>query len=66
VLINGIFAGFQLFDMRGVDRSVDGIAQGTIATGSGIRRAQTGQLQLYGLAIGLGLLAIAIALFLWG
>jgi NADH-quinone oxidoreductase subunit L len=66
VLLNGIFQGFQLFDTHGVDGSVNGIAQGTIAAGSGLRRAQTGQLQLYGLVIGLGLLAIIIALFLWG
>jgi NADH-quinone oxidoreductase subunit L len=66
VLLNGIFQGFQLFDTHSVDGSVNGIAQGTIAAGSGLRRAQTGQLQLYGLVIGLGLLAIIIALFLWG
>ncbi len=66
VLINGIFAACQVFDMRGVNRSVDGIAQGTIAAGGGIRRVQTGQLQLYGLVIGLGLLSIITALYLWG
>lgn len=63
VLINGFFAGLQQFDIHGVDGAVNGIADGTIAGGRTIRRAQTGQLQLYGMAIGIGVLAIILCLY---
>ncbi len=63
VLINGFFAGLQQFDIHGVDGAVNGIADGTIAGGRTIRRAQTGQLQLYGIAIGIGVLAIILCLY---
>ena len=65
-LINGFFAGLQQFDSKGVDGAVNGVADTTIAGGRAIRRAQTGQLQLYGLFIGIGVLAIALCLFLFG
>ena len=66
VLIKGLFAGLQLFDSRGVDGVVNGVADTTIAGGRAIRRAQTGQLQLYGIAIGVGVLAISLCLYFWG
>ena len=66
VLINGFFAGLQQFDTHGVDGAVNGIADGTIAGGRAIRRAQTGQLQLYGLVIGIGLLAIILSVYFFG
>jgi len=66
VLIGGIFAGLQLFDSYGVDGAVNGLANTTIASGRAIRRAQTGQLQLYGLFIGIGVLAIALCLYFFG
>jgi NADH-quinone oxidoreductase subunit L len=66
VLINGFFAGLQQFDTHGVDGTVSGIADGTIAGGRAIRRAQTGQLQLYGLVIGIGLLAIILSVYFFG
>ena len=66
VLINGFFAGLQQFDTHGVDGTVNGIADGTIAGGRAIRRAQTGQLQLYGLVIGIGLLAIILSVYFFG
>ena len=65
-LINGFFAGLQQFDTRGVDGTVNGIADGTIAAGRAIRRAQTGQLQLYGLVIGIGILAIILSVYFFG
>ena len=65
-LLKGLFAGFQLFDSYGVDGVVNGVASGAIATGRAIRRAHTGQLQLYGLFIGIGILAIIICLYFWG
>ena len=65
-LINGLFAGLQLFDVHGVDGAVNGVANTTIGAGRAIRRAQTGQLQLYGLFIGIGILAIALCLYFFG
>ncbi|MBI4187410.1 MAG: NADH-quinone oxidoreductase subunit L [Chloroflexi bacterium] len=64
ILLKGIFAGLERLDNKGVDGVVNGVASGTIAAGRGIRRAQTGQLQLYGLVIGIGILAIVLSLYL--
>lgn len=66
VLVNGLFAGFQVFDASGVDGAVDGIAKGTIVTGRALRRVQTGQLQAYALAIAIGILAIAVCFYFFG
>ncbi|MCK4368639.1 MAG: NADH-quinone oxidoreductase subunit L [Dehalococcoidales bacterium] len=66
VLVGGFFAGLQGFDTYGVDGAVNGVASGAIATGRAIRRAHTGQLQLYGLFIGIGILAIVICLYFFG
>ncbi|OGO00225.1 MAG: NADH-quinone oxidoreductase subunit L [Chloroflexi bacterium RBG_13_52_12] len=66
VLIKGLFTGFQLFDSKGVDGAVNGAADIVIQGGKAIRQAQTGQLQLYGLFIGIGLAIIGICVFLFG
>jgi NADH-quinone oxidoreductase subunit L len=65
-LLKGLFAGFQIFDSDGIDGAVDGVADTAIASGRVIRRAQTGQLQLYGLFIGVGILAIVLVLYFFG
>ncbi len=65
-LLKGLFAGFQVFDSIGIDGAVNGVANTAIATGRVIRRTQTGQLQLYGLVIGIGILAIVLTLYLFG
>jgi len=65
-LIGGLFAGLQQIDTYGVDGAVNGVADGTMAGGRAIRRAQTGQLQLYGLVIGIGIVAIILVLYLFG
>jgi len=65
-LINGFFAGLQQIDTYGVDGAVNGIANGALAGGRAIRRAQTGQLQFYGLVIGIGILAIILCLYIFG
>ncbi len=65
-LLRGLFAGFQVFDSSGVDGAVNGVAGGVMAGGRAIRRAQTGQLQLYGLFIGIGILAIVLILYFFG
>jgi NADH-quinone oxidoreductase subunit L len=66
ILNGGLFAGLQLFDSKGVDGAVNGIADTTIAGGRAIRRAQTGQLQLYGIFIGIGVLAIVLSVYFFG
>jgi len=53
-------------DTYGVDGIVNGAAGSALGIGKAIRRTQTGQLQLYGLVIGLGILAIVICLYLFG
>jgi NADH-quinone oxidoreductase subunit L len=65
-LVKGLFTGFSLFDSRGIDGAVNGTASVVIAGGRAARRAQTGQLQLYGLFIGLGVAIIAICVLVWG
>jgi len=66
VLYGGLFAVFSIFDSKGVDGVVNGVADGVRAGGSAIRRAQTGQLQLYGMFMGIGVVAIIIMVFLFG
>ncbi|MBA7691529.1 hypothetical protein ES703_100074 [subsurface metagenome] len=66
VLVNGFFAGLQQFDNKGVDGAVNGVANATMAGSRAIRRAQTGQLQLYGLFIGIGILAIILCIYFFG
>ena len=65
-LVRGLFTGFSLFDSRGVDGAVNGAAEVVTSGGRAIRQAQTGQLQLYGLFIGLGVAIIALAVYLFG
>ena len=65
-LINGSFIGLQKFDENGIDGTVNGVANVTLAGGRAIRKAQTGQLQLYGLFIGIGILAIVLSLYVFG
>lgn len=66
ILVDGIFALFHWFDDRVVDGAVNGVADGTIAAGRIIRRLQTGQLQAYGLAIFIGILAIVACFLIFG
>jgi NADH-quinone oxidoreductase subunit L len=66
VLINGIFRALAFFDSRVIDGAVNGIAQGTAATSRSLRQTQTGQLQIYAMAIVLGIIAIAVCVFIFG
>jgi NADH-quinone oxidoreductase subunit L len=66
VLMKGLFTGFSLFDSKGVDGAVNGVGGVIAGGGRVIRRAQTGQLQLYGLFIGVGVAVIAICVYLFG
>jgi NADH-quinone oxidoreductase subunit L len=66
VLLKGLFTGFSLFDSKGVDGAVNGVSEVVLSGGRAIRRAQTGQLQLYGLFIGIGVAIIAICMYFFG
>jgi len=65
-LMKGLFTGFKLFDEKGVDGAVNGTAAVVVRGGKAIRQAQTGQLQLYGIFIGIGLVIIAVCVLIWG
>jgi NADH-quinone oxidoreductase subunit L len=66
VLAGGLFKVFSLFDSKGVDGVVN--EAGALVTGSGkaVRQSQTGQLQFYGLFIGLGVAVITLVVLIWG
>jgi NADH-quinone oxidoreductase subunit L len=66
VLMKGLFTGFTLFDSKGVDGAVNGVSDVVISGGRAIRRAQTGQLQLYALFIGIGVAIIGICVYIFG
>jgi NADH-quinone oxidoreductase subunit L len=66
LMIKGLFTGFELFDSRGVDGAVNGAASIVTGGGRALRRAQTGQLQLYGLFIGIGVAVLILAVYLFG
>ena len=65
-LIGGLFAGLEKIDTYIVDGTVNTVAKGAYAEGRALRKLQTGQLQLYGLVIGIGILAIILVLFVFG
>jgi NADH-quinone oxidoreductase subunit L len=65
-LIGGLFKGLQKIDTHVVDWTVNSAAETISDGGSLMRKTQTGQLQLYGLAVGIGILAIILVLFLAG
>jgi NADH-quinone oxidoreductase subunit L len=65
VIVRNFFAGLFAFDKRGVDGAVNGVAGTTLAAGKTIRKAQTGQLQFYGLVIGLGIIALIVGVFIF-
>ncbi len=64
--LKAYFKGFEIFDRRGVDGAVNGVSDVVIGGGKALRKAETGQLQLYGLFIGIGVAAIVICVYLFG
>jgi NADH-quinone oxidoreductase subunit L len=66
VIVKNFFAGLFAFDRKGVDGAVNGVAGTTLVAGKTVRKAQTGQLQFYGLIIGLGILALIVSLLILG
>ena len=65
VIVKNFFASLFAFDKQGVDGAVNGVAGTTLAAGKTIRKAQTGQLQFYGLVIGLGIIALIVSVFIF-
>ena len=65
-LMKGLFTGFTLFDNKGVDGAVNGVSDVIISGGRAIRHAQTGQLQLYGLIMGIGVAIIGLCVYFFG
>jgi NADH-quinone oxidoreductase subunit L len=57
-LYKGVFRAWAWFDSEVVDGVVNGVADFTTETGARIRKLESGQLQVYGLAIILGVLVI--------
>ena len=66
LLLNGLFKGFQKVDENVIDGLVNGVAGGTSKSGNVLRKLQTGNLQYYGLFIGIGVVAIVVCLFIFG
>ena len=65
-LVAGLFKVFSLFDRKGVDGVVNEAGAFVAGSGKAVRKSQTGQLQLYGLFIGLGVAVIALVVLIWG
>ena len=65
VIVKNFFAGLSSFDKKGVDGAVNGVADTTLVAGKTIRKAQTGQLQFYGLVIGLGIIVLLASVFIF-
>ena len=66
VLLGGLFKAFQKLDSNVIDGAVNGTGKGTASGGNLLRKLQNGQLQFYGLFIGIGIVAIIVCLFIFG
>ena len=65
-LLGGVFYLLQLFDTYVIDGIVNGFGWVTVNSGKAVRHWQTGQLQLYGLFISIGVVAIIILVYIFG
>ncbi|HJX03612.1 MAG TPA: NADH-quinone oxidoreductase subunit L [Dehalococcoidia bacterium] len=65
LLYGGVFRAFAWFDSNVVDGAVNGLARGAGTSSRVLRRAQTGQLQLYALTIAIGMIAIIVCVYLF-
>ncbi len=64
-LVDGVFAVFARFDAQFIDGAVNGVASGVSSAGAAVRRAHTGQLQVYGITMAAGIIAIAVCFYLF-
>jgi len=65
-LLGGLFAGFHWFDSNAVDGAANGIGEIAVGTGRAARRTINGQVQIYALTIGVGIVAILICVLVLG
>ncbi len=65
-LLDKLFAGFQWIDTQVIDGTANGAGDLTAAGGKALRRAQTGQLQIYALTMGIGVVAIVVCILIFG
>jgi NADH-quinone oxidoreductase subunit L len=65
VLMGGMFARFQWFDTSVVDGVANGVGDSPVESGKVLRKTESGQLQVYGLTIALGLVAIIVCIFIF-
>jgi NADH-quinone oxidoreductase subunit L len=65
-LMGGLFSRFQWFDSSVVDGVANEVGDGPLESGKVLRKTESGQLQIYGLTIALGLVAIIICVFIFG
>jgi NADH-quinone oxidoreductase subunit L len=65
LLYNGLFKLFALFDYNVVDGTVNGAAAGASGAGTALRKLQNGQTQIYAFTIAIGVVAIAVVVFLF-
>jgi NADH-quinone oxidoreductase subunit L len=66
ILLNWLFAKMQWFDTSIIDGSANGLAHTHVGIGGVLKKIQNGQLQLYALSIGIGLIAIIVGVLLFG
>ncbi len=65
-LMRRFFPGLRKTDDKVVDGAVNAIADGTVAAGDKARKSWTGQLQLYGMFIAIGVMVILVSVYLIG
>jgi NADH-quinone oxidoreductase subunit L len=64
-LYNGVFRFLAAFDSGVVDGAINTAAGATAGAACELRKLQTGQTQLYAVTIGIGVIAIAVCVFLF-
>lgn len=62
-IVRKLFSGFKTMDDKGVDGAVNYVADGTRESGNVLRRAQTGQLQMYGAFMVTGIITIILFVY---
>ena len=66
ILMDGVFHACHWFDVHVVDKIVNTVADVTVEAGNLLRKAQTGQLQGYGVGILVGVLVITTLFYIFG
>ncbi len=66
IFYEGLFSGLSFIDSHGIDGLVNGAAASINNAGRRARKTHSGQLQLYGIFIILGITLIILAMFIFG